>query len=487
MADLLAVSVEQWYCFLMDQTENSSPPVGIGVVILQDPSQITLSGPSQELLLQVSSALDRIRPYRPFPRELDERLRATLLPDRIVASLNMEGIVATRRQTLAVMDSMRISEAVGRGEIEIRNALMADEFVHEAALKDISLNESFLREVNRLLLTEIRTDAGAFRSGPVELPGAPFQPPPPGDVPSLAAQLCQLFAQSESAHPVLQAAWLHAQSTLIHPFSDGNGRGGRILQDWALMRKGFLPVGIPPSKRDDYYAALADADQGNWDDLVELIALLELSIISRVEAIVDEQQHRASWVKQLSTAASRKHQNSSHKQYLVWRKRMEVINQSFKQAALELDESSDLIGATFKDYGVLELRDWEHICKHGWIEKSWLFSILFFAEGSPFYKTIGYLKRHIPLAIDTFSAPKVPPVALYFTGTTAPTGTRPNFADYEDPHIHLREIVFLDDHQFIYRQPDPDKDWEIQEKASVAPVVEEFFMDLFQRKAGLGA
>jgi hypothetical protein len=109
---------------------------------------------------------------------------------------------------------------------------------------------------------------------------------------------------------------------------------------------------------------------------------------------------------------------------------MEVINQSFKQAALELDESSDLIGATFKDYGVLELRDWEHICKHGWIEKSWLFSILFFAEGSPFYKTIGYLKRHIPLAIDTFSAPKVPPVALYFTGTTAPTGTRPNFADY---------------------------------------------------------
>src|SRR5215469_1306810 len=95
------------------------------------------------------------------------QLRETLLPDRIVASLNMEGIVATRRQTLAVMDATRIHEAIGRGEIEIRNALQADEFVHEAVQKSIPLNEQFLREVNRLLMNEIRNDASAFRSGPV--------------------------------------------------------------------------------------------------------------------------------------------------------------------------------------------------------------------------------------------------------------------------------------------------------------------------------
>jgi len=406
-----------------------------------------------------------------------------------VASLNMEGIVATRRQTLAVMDSMRINEAVGRGEIEIRNALMADEFIHEAVQKDVLLNEQLLREVNRLLMEEIRKDAGAFRSGPVELPGAPFQPPAAGDVPALAENLCGLFPHSESVHPILEAAWLHAQFTLIHPFSDGNGRGGRILQDWALMRRGFLPVGIPPSKRDDYYAALADADRGAWDDIVEIIALLELSIVSKVEAIIDEQQRRASWVKQLSNAAARKHENTRHKQYLVWRRRMEGVNQAFQRAALELDESSDLIGATFRDYGVLEFRDWENICRYGQIDKSWLFSALFFADHSPFYKTIAYLKRHTPLPrVDTFPAPRDPAVALYFTGTpTAPEGLRPSFTNYEDPHIRLREILFLDDRQFLYRQPDPDKDWEIQEMDSVASVIEEFFLDVFQRKAGLGA
>jgi len=64
---------------------------------------------------------------------------------------------------------------------------------------------------------------------------------------------------------------------------------------------------------------------------------------------------------------------------------------------------------------------------------------------------------------------------------------RPSFTNYEDPHIRLREILFLDDRQFLYRQPDPDKDWEIQEMDSVASVIEEFFLDVFQRKAGLGA
>lgn len=457
------------------------------MIELQNPNQISLSGPSQELLSQVSAAIDRVASFRPFSRELDTRLRDALVPDRIVASLNMEGIVATRRQTLAVMDALRITENVGRGEVEIRNALKADEFVHESVQNGIPLSEQLIREINRLLLVDLRQDAGAFRMGPVELPGAPFQPPPAGDVPALTHQLCEIFPLGESAHPILQAAWLHAQFTLIHPFSDGNGRGGRLLQDWALMRRGLLPVGIPPSQRDDYYAALEASDRGSWDDLIEIISLLQLSMIAKIEAIVDEQQRRASWIQQLSVAAARKNENTRHKQYLVWRRRMDVLSQAFKQAAKELDESSGIIGATFNDYGVLEFRDWEKICRYGQIDKSWLFSILFFAEGKPFYKTIAYLKRHHPIPlIDTFPSPR-DAVALYFTGTEAPEGPRPNFLSYEDPHVRLREILFLDDHQLVYRQPEPGEDWQLDAFNGTAGIVEEFFLDIFNRKAGLGA
>ena len=108
-----------------------------------------------------------------------------------------------------------IRESVGRGELEIRNALKADEFVHEAVQNGVLLSQQFIREINRLLLLELRQDAGAFRLGAVQLPGAPLEPPPAGDVPALTHQLCELFPSGETAHAIVQAAWLHAQFTLL--------------------------------------------------------------------------------------------------------------------------------------------------------------------------------------------------------------------------------------------------------------------------------
>ena len=44
----------------------------------------------------------------------------------------MEGINATRRQTLMVMDAMRLRESIGKGQREIENTLLADEFITDA-------------------------------------------------------------------------------------------------------------------------------------------------------------------------------------------------------------------------------------------------------------------------------------------------------------------------------------------------------------------
>lgn len=457
---------------------------------LQNPNDVAVSGSTLELLSQVSDAVARLAEYRPFKPEVEDRLREALLPDRVVASLNMEGIIATRRQTLAVMDAMRINESIDRSEIEIRNALMADEFVHDAVTRGLPLNEHLVREINRLLIEELRQDAGAFRAGQVELPGAPFLPPNPGDVPDLVNQLCNLFATSESAHPVVQAAWLHEQFTLIHPFSDGNGRGGRLLQDWALMRRGYMPIGIPPSRRDDYYAALESADKGEWDDFVEILCMLQLDVIKRVEAIAQEPDKRAGWVGALAAAAASKHENTQHKQYVVWRQRMESISEAFKLAADELDAASDVIGTNYRDFGVVDFKDWDSMCRRGIIDRSWAFSLLFFAEGRAFYKTIAFFKRHEAKPCDPFDWNRNA-IGLFFTGTVAdpPDGVapRPNFVAYEDPHIRLREIVFIDDAMFVYTQANPEADWACEDCISIGSVVEQFFTDMFGRKAGLDA
>jgi fido (protein-threonine AMPylation protein) len=457
------------------------------MITLQDPREIVLDGSTRDLLSQVTRGIEELNTLRPFSPDVETRIRTTLLPDRIVASLNMEGIVATRRQTLDVMDAMRVNESVGRGQLEIYNALKADEFICDCVDRGVTLSSQVLRELNAKLLDGVRSDAGKPRAGEVDLPGAPFRPPAPGDVPPLMDKLCELVPLSASLHPIVQAAWLHEQFTLIHPFSDGNGRGGRLLQDFALIRRGLLPVGIPTANRDDYYTALASADQGKWDSFVELLSVLELSMITRTLVIAKEPEKRAAWIQKLSKAASAKRENTLHKQYLVWRERMERVSKAFVQAANELDEAADNIGAEVREFSVVDFSTWKRICDMGYTEGNWLFSVVFFAERKPFYKSIAFLERHRPqTAVDTF-VPERDLVGLYFTGIPAHSFDRPVYQNYRDPHIRLREILFRGQDSFQYVQENPEEQWRCVPFTSVEDVVERFFMDVFMRKAGLGA
>lgn len=72
--------------------------------------------------------------------------------------------------------------------------------------------------------------------------------PPPEYLPPLLADLVQ-YANRDDVDPVAQAALCHAQFELIHPFADGNGRVGRILIAWILVRRLGLLTAPPVSTR----------------------------------------------------------------------------------------------------------------------------------------------------------------------------------------------------------------------------------------------
>lgn len=452
---------------------------------LQDPRSLSLGSTTAALLDEAARSVAELNRHRPLSAEDDARLRRALLPDRVTASLNMEGIGATRRQTLAMMDAMRVEENAGAGEIEVYNALTADEFIFECVERGEPLSESVLREINRLLISGLRPDAGIWRPGDVKLLGAKLVPPPGPAIPGLARSLVDLFPHSEALDPLVQAAWLHAQFTYVHPFNDGNGRTGRLLQDWSLIRRGYWPTGIPTSKRDDYYGALEQFDAGNADELVELLAVLQLDITSKVRAVLDEAKQRSQWVTKLASAAAAKQQNTRHKQYIVWRQRIEDIIAAFRQATIELDGASDIIGASFREYSIVDYRDWEQLCLRGVGERTWVFSITFRADGKPFYRTIAYLKRHYHDSRSETGAPQRDQIGMYFTGVSVPEEYRADFVKYDDPHIRLREILPTESKFRIYAEADDRASWSIEEDTTLAACVEQFFRDVFERKAGI--
>lgn len=68
-------------------------------------------------------------------------------------------------------------------------------------------------------------------------------------------------------------ARIHYELTVIHPFSDGNGRTTRALTNWLLRLKGLCPIYIDSNNRDEYIKALQEIDHHNNYNLLQIIII----------------------------------------------------------------------------------------------------------------------------------------------------------------------------------------------------------------------
>jgi Fic family protein len=111
---------------------------------------------------------------------------------------------------------------------------------------------------HRELFGETKLDiAGRLRDVEVRIRGSQHLPPTPLEVRSLLIELLRWSSRhATEAHPVELAAEFHSRFEHIHPFTDGNGRVGRIAMNVLLARQGFPMINIPYTKRQGYYRAL---------------------------------------------------------------------------------------------------------------------------------------------------------------------------------------------------------------------------------------
>jgi Fic family protein len=110
-----------------------------------------------------------------------------------------------------------------------------------------------------------------------------FKSPHPGPLPEGEG----VNSASLVLHPVECAARLHVDFVGIHPFVDGNGRTSRLLMNFELMRRGYLPVIIPVEQRLSYYDALDHAHtRGDYEPFIELVAGLEQATLQRYLRVI---------------------------------------------------------------------------------------------------------------------------------------------------------------------------------------------------------
>lgn len=83
-----------------------------------------------------------------------------------------------------------------------------------------------------------------------------------GDHEQLIAKVPKLLESTEKAiasaavHPMILAARFHGFYEHLHPFRDGNGRTGRLVSNYILLRSGHPLLIIPSEARQEYISAL---------------------------------------------------------------------------------------------------------------------------------------------------------------------------------------------------------------------------------------
>lgn len=295
------------------------------------------SGVLSNSLASQPGATMAIKPYIPtaLPLEgLDYRRLVGRVGSANRAIARYDGLLRAIPNPKVMLSPLTISEAVLSSRIEGTQATLDDVLEHEAGIsrdgekeRDIQeiLNyrlaltqanahlESYpirlplIRQIHRTLLESVRgqdKSPGDFRVDQnwIGLPGsgieqATYVPPSPV-VMRDHLENWERYLEFDDFDFLVQAAIVHAQFELIHPFLDGNGRIGRILIPLFLASKSVL--GSPmfylseylEGHRSVYYSRLlAISQDGDWDGWVEffLTAIEEQAIknCDRVTGIVE--------------------------------------------------------------------------------------------------------------------------------------------------------------------------------------------------------
>ncbi|MGM0510647.1 MAG: Fic family protein [Thermoplasmatota archaeon] len=205
-----------------------------------------------------------------------ERVSLDSLPDPVwkrSAALNTWGTNAIEGSTIGWNDAEKILfDGKTPKDKPVRDVRVTVQ--HEEAFRSLidRIGEITLETVLELhedVFRGVLDDAGRWRRVNVRIRGARFSPPRMEKVRDEMMGWVQEYRERdvEGEETFSLGAWMHYRFENIHPFSDGNGRVGRLVLNLHFMDRNWPPVHVLPEHRDDYIKALNEYSDGDLDSL----------------------------------------------------------------------------------------------------------------------------------------------------------------------------------------------------------------------------
>lgn len=224
------------------------------------------------LCMEIAELVGMLSPEAPLATSpvLQRELRITT----IHSSLLIEGNALDEKAVTAILEGKRVL-GDAKDILEVENAKRAYDLIPE--LDPYSSGD--LLRAHGVMMEGLVSEAGRFRSGNVGVfdgNALIHAGTPAAYVPEVMTELFAWLATT-SMHPLLSSCIFHFEFEYCHPFSDGNGRVGRLwhtllLSAWRPVLA-WLPIESAIRRRQaDYYEALAESDaKGSSEGFVEFI------------------------------------------------------------------------------------------------------------------------------------------------------------------------------------------------------------------------
>ncbi len=198
--------------------------------------------------------------------------------EQVYNSNAIENSTLTLEETEKILLQINLDRYITERELfETKNLARVVAYIEKKATAQ-ELDQDMMLFLHKMLLSNIRDDiAGRFRANNEWVRIGNYIALDP----SLIASAVQDMLIDYNTHfdwPVIRRiAKLHLTFEHIHPFVDGNGRIGRVLNNYCLIREGFVPINIKFIDRALYYEAFRAYDTAGETTIMEDIVTKALT------------------------------------------------------------------------------------------------------------------------------------------------------------------------------------------------------------------
>lgn len=178
-------------------------------------------------------------------------------------SNSIEGSTLTEPDTAAILfDNATLPNKSLTEHLEAKNHQTALNYLFGYIAQNGKLDEKLVLKLHGILMNGIRSDAGAYRNHAVRILGVNLPTANYLKLPDLIPDIIGEAAK-KTGDTIALSALIHSRFEQIHPFSDGNGRVGRILMCAMLLKANLAPAIIRQENKRLYSAYLYKAQTKN--------------------------------------------------------------------------------------------------------------------------------------------------------------------------------------------------------------------------------